>query len=65
VRRDIEDLWAYYGRYQGFAQTVGSALNDSYLKANRVEGGIEDYRRAWRLIIAQARLNEGRVLPVW
>jgi hypothetical protein len=59
VQRDLDALAAWYGAFDGFGQTLGSALNDTYLKANRVTGGVEDYRRTWRLLVAFARQNDG------
>jgi hypothetical protein len=63
VQRDYDDLLAYYNMYDGLGQSLGSAFNDAYLRANRVTGGVEDYRRTWRLLVAQARQQGGRILP--
>jgi Protein of unknown function (DUF3810) len=63
VVRDLRDLAAYYARYSGPANNVGRAVNDGYLRANRVPGGVHNYGRSVRLLIAFARHNGGRLAP--
>lgn len=63
IRRDIADLNAYFQQFAGPAQQVGSAINDRYLRANRVPGGTANYGRAVRLLITFSRLHGPGVLP--
>jgi hypothetical protein len=55
VQRDVDALAAYLKRYHGRLRTVAHAMNDAYLKANRVEGGVKSYRLSARLIVLLAR----------
>jgi hypothetical protein len=57
VQRDVDGMRAFWKRYQGAGTTVGSAVNDAYLRANRVEGGIQSYSLSTRLIVAWFREN--------
>lgn len=59
-RRDLEALRDYHRKYEGPAVDLGSQVNDLYLKANRVEGGVLAYGRAARLIAAWLQTDEGR-----
>lgn len=63
IRRDIADLNAYFQQFEGPAQQVGSAINDRYLRANRVPGGTANYGRAVRLLITFSRVHGPGVLP--
>lgn len=62
-KRDLADFNAWANRYNGVAQTVATAVNDRYLRANRVPGGVANYGRSVRLIIEFARRNEDRLMP--
>jgi hypothetical protein len=63
IRRDQADLQAFFARFDGPAQRIGSAVNDRYLRANRIPGGTANYGRAVRLLITWSRLHDGAVLP--
>lgn len=63
VRRDLRELAAYVARHSGPARAVGTAVNDRYLRANRVPGGVRNYGHATRLLIAWSRTNGGSLLP--
>lgn len=63
VRRDIEDLRAYYARFRGVGTRVGSAVNDRFLRANRIEEGVLNYGLAGRLILTWSVVNGGSVVP--
>lgn len=63
IRRDLEDLYEHYRRFQGIGTRVGTAVNDSFLRANRVEGGVLNYGLAGRLVITFARENGGNAVP--
>lgn len=64
VRRDLDDLRVFLSRTNRVASRVQSAVNDTYLKANRVPGGRANYGLATRLLISYARQHGGAVLPV-
>lgn len=63
IRRDAADLAAYFAQFAGPAQKVGTAINDTYLRANRIPGGTANYGRAVRLLITYSRLYGPGVLP--
>ena len=62
VRRDLSDLAAHYQQFVGVGTRVGSAVNDRFLRANRVEGGVLNYGLAGRLLIQYARSNGGTLV---
>ena len=52
------DLWATHSFWTGHESgwtEVGGALNDAYLRANRVEGGTRSYAMSGRLIVSLHR----------
>lgn len=63
VQRDIDDVRAYWQRHsEGAAGTVGqvsTAVNDTYLKVNQVEGGVRSYQLSAQLLVAYARRQGG------
>jgi hypothetical protein len=63
VRRDLVDLEAYLASFRGVASEVSSAVNDRYLRANRVPGGVRSYGQAVRLLILYARQSGGDLFP--
>lgn len=63
VRRDLDDMYEYFRRFEGPVSALGRAVNDRYLRANRIEGGVTSYRGSLGLIIAYARRNEGSLIP--
>jgi hypothetical protein len=63
VVRDLRDVDAYFQQFRGIGQAIGGAINDRYLRANRVPDGARDYGRSVRLLITWARRNNGSPLP--
>lgn len=63
VHRDIGDLTVYFDRFRGVSQRIGHAVNDRYLRANRVRGGTLEYQRSAHPLIMDARQHGGTVLP--
>jgi hypothetical protein len=61
VQRDIDDLAAFWQRYEGPVSEVSNKLNDAYLKSNRVEGGMESYGKSVELLIRYAATRGGRL----
>ncbi|HRI88442.1 MAG TPA: DUF3810 family protein, partial [Candidatus Hydrogenedentes bacterium] len=65
VQQDV-----YYGRmywvvFRGALQSASLAVNNAYLRANRVEGGLVSYQRSARLLVLFSRYNEGTcVIPM-
>ncbi|MBE7491034.1 MAG: DUF3810 domain-containing protein [Planctomycetes bacterium] len=63
VQRDVDDVRAYWARYsEGVAGTVGqvsTAVNDTYLKINQVQGGVRSYALSAQLLVAYARRQGG------
>ncbi len=62
VVADMRAINAYVRRYRGAASQASHAVNNAYLKANRVKGGVQSYRMSARLLIAFARQNGGTCL---
>lgn len=65
VQRDVDHVNAYWRELQqGVSGKVGKAsekVNDAYLKANKVEGGVHSYRMSAKLLIVYAR-KQGTLL---
>ena len=59
VQRDVDEMRAFWLGYAGVGSDVGSAVNNAYLRANGVEGGIQSYSLSIRLIVAWAREQPG------
>ncbi len=64
-KRDLEAMNAYYHAHVGKVSQMQNKVNDMYLKANRVKGGVQAYGRSAALIMAFARSNgDSCVVPV-
>ncbi len=63
VQRDVDAAQEYWRRFDGRAADLQRDVNDRYLRANRVDGGIESYGRSARLILLWAR-ESGGSLPI-
>lgn len=50
-RADLQYAAQYWRQYQGALSRVSHTVNDSYLKANRVPGGVMSYNDVYGLII--------------
>ncbi len=62
VVTDMRAINEYVRRYRGAASRASHAVNNAYLKANRVKGGVQSYRMSARLLVAFARQNGGTCL---
>jgi hypothetical protein len=60
VQRDIDDLNAYWRKFEGPANEISDRVNDAYLKSNRVEGGIASYGRSVDLILRYEASRKNR-----
>lgn len=65
VRRDWGDYIRWYEENRSLAGPVATAVNDTYLRAHAVEGGVASYDRVTELLVAWAARTDGRltVLP--
>ncbi len=43
LRQDRTAIWSNYHRYKGYFPEISSSLNDTYLKLQGVEAGVDDY----------------------
>lgn len=63
VQRDVDGVRAFWAQYrEGMAGKVGqvsTAVNDTYLKVNNVEGGVRSYELSALLLVAYARRQGG------
>jgi hypothetical protein len=55
VQHDVTEARQFWRSRQGKATHMSHAINDAYLRANRVRGGIESYALSTELIVAWAR----------
>lgn len=49
---DVRAIRSFWARYEGRAMEAASHVNDGYLKAMHVEGGVESYGTVVRLLVA-------------
>lgn len=52
---DFDAMRAFWRRYRGPAQRVATRVNDLYLKANRVAGGVQSYGAVTDLLVGYYR----------
>lgn len=52
AQRDVGEVRLYWDSYEGTLGDLQRAVNDLYLKANHVEGGVQAYDRSVRLLEA-------------
>ncbi len=64
IQRDLEDLSEYWEQFQGVGTTIGRAVNDRYLRTNRVRAGVGSYGLSVRLLITFAAQHDGRLVPL-
>jgi hypothetical protein len=62
ITRDLEANGAFWAQHRGPAQAAGRAFNDAYLRANRVEGGVQSYGMSAELLVLLAREQGGTLL---
>jgi len=63
IQRDLEDLSEYWEQFQGVGTTIGRAVNDRYLRTNRVRAGVRSYGLSVRLLVTFAAQHDGRLVP--
>jgi len=59
VARDFQDLARFAEQMRGPASAVATRINDAYLRANRVEGGVANYGTASTLLLRYAASRGG------
>ncbi|MCP4643350.1 MAG: DUF3810 domain-containing protein [bacterium] len=59
VQRDIRACYEFWEPFETPYDHVGASINDAYLRAHGVEGGIVSYQLSSRLIVQFARANGG------
>ncbi len=59
IKHDLDAMNTYYRAHVGRISEIQNKVNDMYLKANRVKGGVQAYGRSAALIMAFARSNNG------
>jgi hypothetical protein len=59
VQRDVDDMRAYWERFEGPVRDASRRTNDAFLKTNRVEGGVTSYGRSVELMVAWAAARGG------
>ena len=59
VERDRRDLNAWWEQFEGPAEAVGTAINDRFLRTNRVAGGVRNYDLVVRLFVEFKRQHGG------
>ncbi len=59
VQRDADAIRAFIASHRGRVSAVGSAVNNAYLKANRVSAGVKSYQLSAQLILVFVESNGG------
>ena len=55
LNRDLKDWRDYWAKFEGPIDRVSTNVNDSYLKANRQQDGVQSYGRMVDLLLAEYR----------
>lgn len=63
VQRDVLDAYTFWTGYDGPMADLSHAVNDAYLKVNRVQGGVQSYSRSLELLVRYARSRDGSLQP--
>lgn len=62
VQRDMDWHRSFWDTYRGTPRSISVAMNNVYLKANHVNGGLRSYHRSAQLLIVFARQKGGTCL---
>ena len=63
VQRDVDAAYAFWVGFRGPVGRVSRAVNDAYLRANGVEGGVQSYGRSLQLVVRYSRDRAGSWPP--
>ncbi|MBB6215700.1 hypothetical protein HNQ80_001789 [Anaerosolibacter carboniphilus] len=58
LQRDLENLNAYWKKYEGPIERATTKVNDAYLKSNMQEDGVHSYGRMVDLLLAEQRSKQ-------
>lgn len=62
VQRDVDEARTFWRGHRGWAMKAATKVNDRYLKAHEVKGGVASYGRVTRLLVLFARTRSGTLL---
>lgn len=62
LQKDREAIWAKATNYRGYFPAVTETMNDTFLKIQGIEAGVEDYNAFVGLVLAWQKQNKGPVL---
>lgn len=57
LNRDLQDWSEYWQRFEGPVEQASNKINDSYLRANRQQDGVQSYGRMVDLLLAHYRAS--------
>jgi hypothetical protein len=60
-RNDLRAVREFWARYEGRIAEMAKEVNDTYLRAQRVPGGVQSYGQVTQLLVALDR--EGKLVP--
>lgn len=63
VQRDVLAAYSFWTGYDGPIADLSHAVNDAYLRVNRVQGGVQSYNRSLELLVRYARSRGGSLEP--
>jgi hypothetical protein len=63
VQRDIDHSRQYWQSFRGRGTSIGTSVNNAFLRSNRVEGGVRSYSMSAFLFLAYARTHDGSLVP--
>jgi hypothetical protein len=63
VQRDVDAARMFWARYEGPIATLSDQVNDAYLRANAVQGGVQSYSRSFELYVRWVRAGRPGALP--
>jgi hypothetical protein len=63
VQRDVDHVVAFWQGYEGPPARAADAVNDAYLRAQRVPGGIRSYGEGVRLLLLCSRAGQPACRP--
>jgi hypothetical protein len=58
LNRDLEDWKSYWDRYQGPIDNISTSINNTYLRVNGQDDGINSYNRMVELLLLDFRSND-------
>jgi hypothetical protein len=62
VQADVDEAREFWKAHAGLLGEASNAINDQFLKANRVKGGIKSYGLSRNLLVLFSRTNKGSLI---